>query len=274
MTRLSDIYDEKRAEKYWNKRVHSKDEMHAVLSYGLPNHINKAYARWETGLVWDSLLNVEEKKVLDLGCGTGRVSIPLAEKGAKVTAVDISEEMLKRFKEKVLRLGIEKNVMFVKSSVTELDLSSHSFDVVLCLGLLEHIPPKIRRRVLKNISKVSKKGTILLIVVNNGQSELLKQEERYQMKTQQETGYFCSLMNLQEIKKILNELEFEVEVFGSNLFYSLAKYIDKITDFRLDSKKMSSLLDLCSQIDLKIKNKGVSDRHFSDQYLIKATKIN
>lgn len=40
------------------------------------------------------------KRLLDLGCGTGSISIPLAQKGYQVTGVDLSEEMLAVAREK------------------------------------------------------------------------------------------------------------------------------------------------------------------------------
>jgi ubiquinone/menaquinone biosynthesis C-methylase UbiE len=49
--------------------------------------------------------NVKGKSVIDLGCGTGRHSIKFAEKGACVTALDISSGMLK---EALKKSGSEK----------------------------------------------------------------------------------------------------------------------------------------------------------------------
>ena len=39
--------------------------------------------------------------ILEIGCGTGRVAIPMAQTGANVTAVDISEAMLKTLSSKI-----------------------------------------------------------------------------------------------------------------------------------------------------------------------------
>ena len=40
-------------------------------------------------------------EILEIGCGTGRVAIPIAQTGANVTAVDISEAMLKTLSSKI-----------------------------------------------------------------------------------------------------------------------------------------------------------------------------
>ena len=49
------------------------------------------------------------RKVLEIGCGTGRVAIPMAQAGANVTAVDISETMLKTLSRKISPKDISLN---------------------------------------------------------------------------------------------------------------------------------------------------------------------
>ena len=46
--------------------------------------------------------------VLELGCGTGRVTIPLAEAGHEVIGIDLSEPMLARCRAKVSERGLEE----------------------------------------------------------------------------------------------------------------------------------------------------------------------
>ena len=61
-------------------------------------------------------------KILDLGCGTGRFSIPFAQMGAQVTAVDISDKMLQYLKEEI--------PAEVSSRITPLKLDWHTFDPI------------------------------------------------------------------------------------------------------------------------------------------------
>lgn len=55
-------------------------------------------------------VNFSGKTILDIGCGTGTVAIPLAKEGASITALDISEGMLGVLEEYTKVLGLEANI--------------------------------------------------------------------------------------------------------------------------------------------------------------------
>jgi len=72
----------------------------------------------------------------DIGCGTGRHALQWAAAGARVTALDFSEAMLRRAREKPGAAG----VTFIRHDLTEpLPLASKGFDRVLCCLVLDHI---------------------------------------------------------------------------------------------------------------------------------------
>lgn len=60
--------------------------------------------------------------ILELGCGTGRVSLPLAREGYQVTGVDNSAGMLEAARRKVAAEGLGDRVTLVQQDMRELDL--------------------------------------------------------------------------------------------------------------------------------------------------------
>ena len=77
---------------------------------------------------FQNLTKVYGRKVLDLGCGTGRVSIPLAQDGCDVTAVDLSADMLSILAEKAE--GKEYKLKIIQEDVCNLCLEEE-FDIAI-----------------------------------------------------------------------------------------------------------------------------------------------
>jgi ubiquinone/menaquinone biosynthesis C-methylase UbiE len=81
--------------------------------------------------------DVRGLSVLDVGCGTGRHAVRLAQHGARVIGVDFSPGMLGKARRK---LGAEQ-VTFVEHNITEsLPFALASFDRVLSCLVLDHVP--------------------------------------------------------------------------------------------------------------------------------------
>jgi SAM-dependent methyltransferase len=76
--------------------------------------------------------------MLDVGTGTGRGAIALAARGAHVTGVDASAEMLAVARRRALDAGVE--VVFEQGDVHALSYLDRSFDAVICLRVLMHTP--------------------------------------------------------------------------------------------------------------------------------------
>jgi ubiquinone/menaquinone biosynthesis C-methylase UbiE len=90
----------------------------------------------EGRLVEQLLGDVCGLEVLDLGCGTGRHAISMASRGARVTAVDFSDRMLERAKQKRGHANITFQVCDLTKS---LPFAAAAFDLVVCALVLDHI---------------------------------------------------------------------------------------------------------------------------------------
>ena len=87
----------------------------------------------------DNAVCLKGKTVLDVGCGGGILSESMAEKGAKVTAIDLSEKALKVAALHSLDSGVTVDYQLI--TVEKLaQQQPASFDVVTCLEMLEHVP--------------------------------------------------------------------------------------------------------------------------------------
>jgi ubiquinone/menaquinone biosynthesis C-methylase UbiE len=87
----------------------------------------------------DRLLgDMRGRAVLDLGCGTGRHALRLAQHGARATGLDFSSEMLARARDKAARAGLQAT--FRQHDLgCPLPADDAAFDALVCGLVLEHI---------------------------------------------------------------------------------------------------------------------------------------
>jgi ubiquinone/menaquinone biosynthesis C-methylase UbiE len=102
-------------------------------------------------------------RVLDAGCGPGRLTLPLAETvgpQGEVTALDLQDEMLARVRGKVETAGLQ-NVKFIHASLGEGKLPQAYFDRALLVTVFGEIPD--RESALKEIYKSLKPDGVLSV---------------------------------------------------------------------------------------------------------------
>jgi SAM-dependent methyltransferase len=95
--------------------------------------------------------------VVDVGCGTGRVTEALAAAGRSVIAVDHSHEMLRITARKVAA----ERAVIVRADVRRLPIIDGACDAVVCSGVLHHIPNW--EQVLHEAARVLRPGGVLVV---------------------------------------------------------------------------------------------------------------
>lgn len=87
----------------------------------------------------NEIISVNEKKILDVGCGGGILAEGLAALGAQVTGIDLSEKALNVAKLHLLESGHSIDYRHIAAE----DLAAQSpetYDIVTCMEMLEHVP--------------------------------------------------------------------------------------------------------------------------------------
>ncbi len=83
--------------------------------------------------------NISDMNILDIGCNAGFYSFELAKLGAKVTAIDSNEHYLRQARWGAEKLGVEKNITFVKMQLYDLLNTPDRFDIIFFLGVFYHL---------------------------------------------------------------------------------------------------------------------------------------
>jgi 2-polyprenyl-3-methyl-5-hydroxy-6-metoxy-1,4-benzoquinol methylase len=107
-------------------------------------------------------LEIKNKKILEVGSGTGSSSITLAEQGAEVTGVDVDSSSLEVAKIRANLLNL--NIQFLELSGTEINKLNDKFDVVIFYATLEHMTVEERIESLKQAYALLNENGYLIIV--------------------------------------------------------------------------------------------------------------
>lgn len=100
--------------------------------------------------------------VLEPGIGTGRIAVPLAEKGYKVTGVDISDKMLAVLQEKLARSAQSLPVLFRRADVLKLPFPNDTFN----MAVVSHLFHQVRewKRAVDEVFRVLKFNAPLVLM--------------------------------------------------------------------------------------------------------------
>lgn len=118
--------------------------------------------RWAEELSGDGI-------VLDIGCGTGRCTIPLAMKCKRVIGADISFDMLKKAVVKSSIAGVN-NISYFLADTEKLPLKEGIFSAVISFGVLHHVDDPVS--VVLDVHKLLKSKGVFYALENHASSLL------------------------------------------------------------------------------------------------------
>ena len=136
------------AKKRWNRTAHLYDLIMAIAE-------RVGLRKWRR-LLWS---RVESSRVLEIGVGTGN-NFPYYPLDAEITAVDFSEGMLKRARDKASRHKVKVNLQ--QMDAQNLEFADNTFDTVAATMVFCSIPDPVRG--IREVERVCKRGGKVILL--------------------------------------------------------------------------------------------------------------
>lgn len=147
-----------------------------MSTYILMRILESAPRRYELGIRMLTLGRIEGaydrlvshikpgQNVLDIGCGTGALTLRAARRGAKVKGIDIKAQMLAIAKQRVRDAGLTETVDLVEMGVAELDREeTGSYEVVMSGLCFSELSEDELDYTLKQVGRLLRPGGLLLV---------------------------------------------------------------------------------------------------------------
>lgn len=112
---------------------------------------------------WQRLAAAQSSPVLELGCGTGRIAIPLVKAGARLVGIDRSERMLARARHRLKRARLAERALLVRGDIRQLPFrTTRGFGLVMApYGILQSLTREADlRATLTSVARVLRKGGV------------------------------------------------------------------------------------------------------------------
>lgn len=144
----------------------------------------------------NKLMEFQDKKVLDAGCGKGRHVFLIASYAKKIIGIDKYT-----YKEAIKNNKKIKNIKIKKGDISTMNLKE-KFDIIFCIGVLHHT--KNPTKSFKNLEKYLKKGGRMIIWVYSKEGNFIMERIVEPLKKR----LFFKLNNLDNISKAITILTY------------------------------------------------------------------
>ncbi|MCB0352948.1 MAG: glycosyltransferase [Bdellovibrionales bacterium] len=158
----------------WNRRVDHD------YRFWMSDGYSSDEAMWESGrrdfsIISKDISALREKRVLELGCGVGRMLRAASEECSEVVGIDVSDVALTKAEE---LLSDRENITLVQGNGIDLHpLEDNSFDLVYSFAALSSVPAQIIARYLHEMQRVVKPNGVVRLQLYLGTEQLVGAED-------------------------------------------------------------------------------------------------
>ncbi len=165
-------------------------EHYSWLFGGLPERTKENRAFFEK-------ISLKGARALDIGAGSGFQSIPLAQIGFHVTAVDLSAKLLDELSRNCGDLGLSRSVETVRADILQciVEMNAQSFDACVCMGdTLTHLQSfGDVQRLMREASRVLAPDGRFVIALRDFTKELRGDDRFIPVRADEHTIFSCFL---------------------------------------------------------------------------------
>jgi SAM-dependent methyltransferase len=156
----------------------------------------------------------------------------------------------------------------LQESSNEIPISSRTFDIVTCFGLLEHLPEEIRTATIGEAARLIKRSGRIYLVVNNIDNPFLSRN--YPLKRQRPDGYFVSLVGLKWLRSACRKTGLTLKVRAANPWYGLVHYhlYPYLKQLALSHGEFKKICTLALQLDSEGVLPPEAQRLFASHFLV------
>ena len=131
-----------------------------IYAYGGLGEKNDGLGKGTIGCVKDRFPDLQPRRILDLGCGAGMSTLPLADAfpGAEIHGVDIAAPMLRYAHGRSEALGVP--IHYSQQNAAETRFEDSSFDLIVSNLLLHEVPQKLTRRIIAECHRLLTPGGV------------------------------------------------------------------------------------------------------------------
>jgi ubiquinone/menaquinone biosynthesis C-methylase UbiE len=194
--------------------MHKKNDIDVLLTkkseIKLRDHYSKIYDSQISDYQHDIEINYITNKlniskgeiILDIGCGTGRITSKLLEKGSIVVGIDFSSESIKICKSRCNDRELSTNLHLIRADACNLPFKNSSFDKCICSEIFEHIPSERERsKMINEANRVLRnQGTFLLTTFNYSVRKIIGRKR----ETPKDAALYIYRYDYFSLKRILN----------------------------------------------------------------------